>query len=142
MKKVVIAPEASKAELRVSEVKDNQVQSGDEMTPAHRTALRKAEMRQQFNTLADQIAEHCLYFRNWKFHGADQVFPKDPEARFVTKMYPYAKGGMLLVDEPRTEKQMLQAYERHKFFNKKKIRHIVIEADSSLYDLLEQLGEM
>lgn len=142
-KKTIIAPEASIGEQRV-DMEDGEVQTEsqkDETSPAHEKALRRVGSRQEFVTLSDQLAEHPLYHRNYKYPNGWKYFPQNSEMHQVTKYYPLAKGGPLLVDEPRTENEMVLAYEKQKVLKKSGLRHIVVEKDSTMEDLWEQLGE-
>lgn len=111
-------------------------------TPAHRNAMSRAEARQTLITIADQVAGHPQYFRNYKYKDCWKHFPSDPEMQMVDKYYPHAKGGPLLVDEPQTESQMMKAYEKQRILKKAGFRHIVIEKDSILDMCLDQLGEL
>lgn len=144
--RTIVSPEASPINQRTEIETESKLQTAvaDLESPAHAAALRRQELRQRFITLSDQIAESTLFFRNYKYRGADQLFPKDIEFdwRVVTKAYPNAKGGLLLVDEPRNEYEMLIAYEKQKTLKKQGFRHIVIEGDATLEDLLQQLGEL
>lgn len=53
-------------------------------------------------TVADQIAGTTLCTRNWRIKNADKHFPHSPLLRRVDKHFQSAKGGPLLVDEPKT----------------------------------------
>lgn len=146
MKKTIIAPEAKLKHQRVELDTDSSQYLSDQEKDAKRNsearALRSHELRQKFVTLADQVAESNLYFRNWKYKEGDQMYPHDPDSRMVTKSYPHAKGGLLFVDEPRNQREMVKSYEKQKVLKKLGYRFIVIEADTTLYDCLEQLGEL
>jgi hypothetical protein len=149
-KRTLVAPESHRKPLTEFSVEEkNDPNPMDQETPQHKRALLKAELRQKFVTLADQVAQHTLYFRSYKYQGADKAYPDSIHAlqRFVTKCYPYAKDGMLLVDEPKNEREAKLAFEKQKVLKKLGFRHIVIcEFDAThpvtLYDLMEQLGEI
>ena len=66
-----------------------------------------ARIVKNLSPVSDQVAESTFYFRNYKYQNADKLWPNflDVDQKFITKCYPYAKGGMLLVDEPTNEKQ-------------------------------------
>lgn len=108
----------------------------------HNRALARADDRQRLIAVADHIAGHIHWVRNYKFAKADLLYPNNPEMRTVDKCYPQAKGGMLLVDEPTDEGEALRCYEKQKILKAQGFRHVVIEKDTSLYDALEQLGEI
>lgn len=148
-KRTIVAPESTKRPLSEFSVGEIHSHPLDQDTPEHKRAILKAELRQKFITLADQVAEHVLYFRNYKYKGADKAYPDSLHAlqRFTTKCYPYAKGGLLLVDEPKNAREEKLAFEKQKVLKELGFRHIVIsEYDATkqvtLHDLMEQLGEI
>lgn len=141
-KRTIVAPQSKKKVVEASQSFEEEKDAGD--SPQHKRLLMKADLRGQFVTLADHIAESNLFIRNFKFLEADTLYPdiNFVDYRFVTKMYPHAKKGMLLVDEPRSENQTKMAYEKQKKLKKLGYRHVVIEEDTTLYDCLMQLGEL
>lgn len=157
----IIAPQAA-AELKNTSIGDGVLPTPqDDNPPAHRAALKSVERRQDrnpehFSSLSDRVAGEKLYIRNWAWPGGMREFPESVDApmRFVTKYYPYTEAGKpLCVEEPRNERQMLQAYEKQKLLKKMGFRCIVIESgivnpdtgkvlkETCLADCLEQLGE-
>lgn len=145
-KRTIVAPESNKKPLSEFSVGETPTVS-DEDTPAHKKAILKAELRQKFVTLADQIAQHTLYFRNYKYQGADKAYPDSLHAlqRFVTKCYPYAEGGLLLVDEPNNEREEKLAKDKQAVLKKLGFRHVVISSfdplkSTELHDAMMQLG--
>jgi hypothetical protein len=142
MKKIV-APESSK----VREVSLRDAETGHEQSDllkAHKRALQHYENKKQLLYPLEKIAQDTLVIRNVKYPGADEDYPLEQHAlfRFVSKLYPNAVGGPLYVDEPRNDVEVHRAYERHERMKLKKIRHVVVERDTSYEHLLEQLGEM
>jgi hypothetical protein len=139
-KRTIIAPESKKQ--RMAEIYPDSEPKETE-TAAHRRALQKYEEKQQFLYPVERIAQDKLVIRKTKFPGADEAYPDVTQSlfRFVDKFYPHAKGGPLWVDEPRNEKEIYRAYERHKVMKKLGLRHLVVEKDSTYEHLLEQLGE-
>jgi hypothetical protein len=137
-KRTVIAQgSGKKVEVETTEVQN-------EMDSSHDNRVNRFESKKQFTSLADRIAESHLFIRNYKFKEADKLYARNThiDYRFVSKIYPHAKGGPLLVDEPRSEHQSIVAYEKQKELKKLGYRHIVIEENSTLYDCLKQLGEL
>jgi len=104
----------------------------------------KSNLRSQFVTLAEQVAESTHFVRNFKFPESIRVYPFDVDVdqRFVSKCFPLAKGGMLLVDEPVSEVQKAKAYEKQKILKSLGYRHLVIEETMTLGDCLEQIGAL
>jgi len=138
--KKIIAPEA-KPQNQSVEVGDFHRNDFDEDSPAHRNALRRAELKGQFISISDQVAQSNLFFRNYKLPLKVKIPVDHPDAQIVTKFYPHAKGGPLYVDEPIAAVTIDRAYLRQKILKSFGLRHIVIEKDSSLEHALEQLGE-
>lgn len=148
-KRVIIAPEASKTKVvrqggKIPSLEEELASIPDTDSQEHKRSIMRTELRGQFVTLSDHIAESDIFVRNFKFHEADKLYPDLAfvSYRFVTKMYPYAKRGVLFVDEPRNENEVLSAYHKQKQLKKLGYRHVVIERDSTLFDCLEQLGEI
>jgi hypothetical protein len=150
-RRAIVAPEASKKNQivtlggdKIPSLEEELASIPDTDSAAHKRSIMRTELRGQFITLSDHVAESDIFVRNFKFHEADKVYSDLAfvDYRFVTKMYPYAKNGVLFVDEPRNEPQAHVAYEKQKQLKKLGYRHIVIEDDTTLFDCLEQLGEI
>lgn len=125
----IIAPEASVENRVVSlEAKDDDERQRDVDTPEHRRALARADERKTFISLADQVARDTLFFGKYKWPGAHQAYPDDPDAmmRFVTRYYPHAEGGALYVDMPRSVRQVDRCEEKRKVMKKLRLRYVVI----------------
>lgn len=140
-KKSIVAPEATKKIIEQTET----IEMKEKEDPSsHQRKIMRSDLRKEFITLSDHVAESSLYLRNYKFNEANQVYPDVTQVkyRFVTKMYPHAKKGMLLVDEPQNESEVMMAYEKQKKLKKLGYRHIVVESNTTLYDCLNQLGEL
>lgn len=98
------------------------------------------DKRHRFVATSDQLAESNDYIRNWKWPCSDELFPNDPDMRLVDKYYVNAKGGPLLVDEPRGKQAVDLAYKKQKVLKARGFRHVVIEEQAVFIDLLEQIG--
>lgn len=111
---------------------------------ANRRALEKFDAKQEYRYPIERITQDKIVIRNVKFPGADEAYSMPHQAlmRFVSAYYPNAKGGPLYVDEPKNETEVHRAYERHKVMIQLKLRHVILEKDSTYEHLLEQLGEM
>lgn len=112
---------------------------------AHMTEERlKAyyDRRHKFVATSDQLAESLDYVLNWKWPGSDAFYPNDPDMRLVDKYYPRAKGGPLLVDEPRGKHEVDLAYKKQKVLKSQGFRHLVIEEQAVFIDLIEQIGDL
>ena len=142
MARKIIAPEASRKRQSTSLEESEGELTRTTEDANHRKALAKYEMRKELVTVADKVAQHTFYTRNYKFRDADKLFPDHWDKRTVTKHYPMAHGGALLVDEPQNEWETERAFEKHKVLKKLGYRHIVIESDTTVDHCLEQLGEL
>lgn len=154
-KKTIIAPESKKntyTQLSSEESEKSSSPGEDQNSYAHQMALKRCEDRKKFVTFSDQIAEHTFYFRNYKYQRANILYPRDLDSdyRFVSKCYPYAKCGMLLVDEPKNEHEYQMALKKQEALRKSGFKHIVIWLESKdpkqqkdpeeiFYDCHEQL---
>lgn len=144
--KVILSPEASQRN-RVVELKEmgtGSKEAIDLSDHTHQRALKRQREREKFITIPDEVAKHNFYTANYKWDIGNKNFKDDDdsEQRFVSKCYPLSPGGMLLVSEPVTEHEIKRAFEKHKVMRKLGLRHFVMEPDTSLYDALEQLGEL
>ena len=143
MKKSIIAPESKQKRAEIEEQDLDLIEDVRGTLAAHRRALQRYEQKNQYIYPLDRLVEGTPVVRNIKFPHSDDYFPEPTQAlfRFCSKFYPNAKGGPLYVDEPKNDKEVVRAYERHKILKEMKIRHVVVEKDSTYEDLLTQLGE-
>lgn len=146
-KKTIVAPESKVKTVTIEQEQDQEPDTNQayDRLSAHRRALQKYEQKQQLTNPIEELAQNIHgVVGNVKFPGADEAFPLAHQGllRFCSKVYPYAKGGALYVDYPKNEVESYRAWERNKVMKKLKLRHVVVEKDSSLIDLLEQLGEI
>jgi hypothetical protein len=145
--KTIIAPESKTKKAEIHESEDSQTDAplAYQRLASHRRALQRYEAKRQFTSPVEELAQNISgMVGNVKFPGADEAYPLDTQAlfRFCSKVYPNAVGGPLYVDYPKNEVEIYRAYERTKVMKKLKIRHVIIESDSTLEHLLEQLGEL
>ncbi|MBX4188340.1 MAG: hypothetical protein KW793_04385 [Candidatus Doudnabacteria bacterium] len=145
-KKTIVAPESKtkKIEVELSREED-QTPLHYEALAAHKRALARYESKRQFTSPIEELVQDIsVMVGTVKFPGADEAYPDVTQAlmRFVTKIYPNAIGGPLYVDQPRNDVEVYRAYERQKVMRQLGLRHVIIERDSTLEHLLEQLGEM
>lgn len=147
-KRKIVAPEAKtikQLDLNENESSEGETPLQRDQLNAHKRALARYDSKRQATSPVEELAGDVSGLtRNVKFPGADEAYPQVQQwaFRFVSAFYPNAKGGPLYVDQPRNEAEVYRAYERQKVMKKLKLRHIVVENNSSFVDLLEQLGEM
>lgn len=87
-------------------------------------------------TTADELAGTNFYNRNWKFRNADKHFPMSPLLRRIEKCYPNAKGGLLLVDEPKNEQELTDCCKKMVAIRKEKSseRYVFVTEEMELDD--------
>lgn len=108
----------------------------------HQRKIKKVDDRKKFKDLGDKLAQSTIYFRNRSWPNAKDYFDEMTDYCYVDKYYPYAEGGGLWVDEPRDEIEKKMDYEKHEVMRKLGLRHVVIEENSRLDELLMELGEL
>ena len=142
-KRTITAPEAKHTKQILIDSEESREITTDKLTSAHRKALQRYESKKEFLYPVERIAQDHVCIMNVKFPGADEAYPEPQNAlfRFVSKLFPNAKGGPLYVDQPKNDREVYRAYERHKVMAKLNLRHIISEKDSSYEDLLGQLQD-
>lgn len=145
-KRTIVAPEGKTKRIDLAEsATDAETPSEFQSMASHRRALARHDSKKQFTSIVEELVNDTSgLVLNVKFPGADEQYPDYQQAlfRFVSKVYPNALGGPLYVDTPRNENEIYRAYERQKVMKQLGHRHIIVERDSTLEHLLEQLGEM
>lgn len=110
--------------------------------PERNRRLTLADARAELTTVAEKLAGDQFCYNRWYYpHGA-KLFPLDIRAQYVSKYYPHAKNGPLLVDEPRTSTEEKFCHEKGKFLKGLGYRYIVVRNGTTEFDALEQLGEL
>ncbi|HCW05855.1 MAG TPA: hypothetical protein DGG95_00625 [Cytophagales bacterium] len=110
-----------------------------EKTPDNDAVTQKILARQANKTLAEQVANHHFYYRNFYWPGGKQVFPSQYRMHHVDKYFPYAEGGPLFVDE--VEANDPRSFEEKKVAMKKLgHRYLVITKDMTLLHAYEALA--
>lgn len=146
-KRTIVAPESKTKKIEVEQSTELQAETPLEYAKlaAHRRALAKYDQKRQVTSPIEELVGDTSGMEvTVKFKGADEAYPDTIHARFryCSSYYPNAEGGPLYVDQPRNEGEIYRAYERQKVMKKLGLRHVIIERDSTLEHMLEQLGEM
>lgn len=90
-------------------------------------------------TIAENIAEHQFYHRNYYWPGCKQAFPHLTNLQHVDKFFPFAVGGPLFVDE-------VKPADNRDFKQKKEVmsklghRYLVVTHDMKLIEAYEALA--
>ncbi len=137
-KKTIIAVDdsmsATKTDIHSGEITPSKVEKKfPEGTPQPENLMKSkneqvVQKRHVFMTIAEQLAEDHTWIGNYRIPADKKLYPHDKDAakRFVSRIFPYAKGGPLYVDEPRNEHQEAWALERQKHLHSLGYRHVVI----------------
>lgn len=100
----------------------------------------------EFKTLAEQVAKSSVVMKNWYIDELREKYRHFDRMKRVDKVFPYAKLSenadpcMILIDEPRSEYEVDICYQKAKIVRGLGYKYAVIEDDSTLFDVLEQLG--
>lgn len=99
-----------------------------------------------FGTLAEQAARSSIFHKNYYVEELREQYKHFDRMKRVDKAFPYAKltahgeTTLALFDEPKTEADLEVCYQKAPILKRLGYRYAIIERDSSLFDLLEQLG--
>lgn len=97
-----------------------------------------AKRRTLPHSIADRIAGSTFHYRNWYYPGGREQWPQNEKLRYVDKMYPYAEGGQLLVDEPTHQFQIDACEQKKKFLQDKGFRYVIVRPRMSLEDVMAE----
>lgn len=100
------------------------------------------ERKSKLQSTADRLAGSTFHYRNWYFHEGKEEFPQHNDMRCVDKMYPFAEGGQLLVDEPRTQFEIDQCNDKKKVLHRLGYRYVIITPGMSLLEAAEGLRDV
>lgn len=108
-------------------------------------AQDKVRPVQKFSSLAEQLAKSTIFHRNWYVTELREKYKYADRMKRIDKVFPYARiketeTVMLFVDEPLTDLDLEICVRKSKLMQKMGYNYVYIEKDSTLYDLLEQLG--
>ena len=101
---------------------------------------------QEFKTLAEQAAKSRIVFKNYYLEEWREKYKHFDRMKRIDKMFPYAKLSensapcMVFIDEPKTEYDVDICYQKAKLLRQMGYKYAVIEEDTTLFDVLEQLG--
>ena len=104
----------------------------------HAIAARSRE----FNTFAERIAQHKLFYKNHIWQGAREAFPFHPALRMVDRYFPYAEGGPLYIDEPSRVDDLKQYEPKIDAMKKLGHRYLLLKPGMTELEVTEALAEM
>jgi len=100
----------------------------------------------EFKTLAEQAARSTVFFKNYYVEELRETYKHFDRFKRVDKAFPYAKLGaneapqLVLFDEPITEADLEVCLQKVAVMKRLGYKYAIIEKDSSLFDVFEQLG--
>lgn len=100
----------------------------------------------EFKTLAEQAARSSIFFKNLYLEELRETYKHFDRFKRIDKAFPYAKvgtaeaGQLVLIDEPVTEADLEVCLQKAPVVRGLGYRYAIIEKDSTLFDVLEQLG--
>jgi hypothetical protein len=102
---------------------------------------------QQFKTLPEQLAKSMVYHKNWYVPELREQFKYLDRMRRIDMVFPYARLNesgcvMLLVDLPATPEDVKACELKRTMLGELGYRYCYLEDDSTLFDALNQLGEI
>lgn len=90
------------------------------------------------HSIADRISGNVFHYRNWYYPGGREAFEQDDRLRLVDKMYPFAEGGQLLVDEPTYPYQIENCERKRAVLKKLGFRYVIIRPGQTLQQVIEE----
>jgi hypothetical protein len=100
------------------------------------------ERRNKLHSMSDKIANSNFYYLNWYYPEGRDEWPQHNNLRYVGKMYPYAEGGRLLIDEPRHSYEFEACEAKRPVLKKLGYRYLVIKPEMSIEECLEELATL
>lgn len=101
---------------------------------------------QEFKTLAEQVAKSTVYFKNFYVPELRERYRFADRMKRIDICFPYARLGektatvVLCVDTPETELDVEICHQKKAIMKELGYHYCVIEKDSSLFEVLTQLG--
>lgn len=108
----------------------------------------RARPVQGFKTLPEQLAKSTVYHKNWYVPELRDRFKYFDRMRRVDLVFPYARLTegtecvMLLIDTPETPDEVKACELKRAMLSDLGYRYCYLEPDSTLFDALNQLGEI
>lgn len=128
---------------RTKIVKKTEPDTTTMLTPSEESERARAaliERRSKPNSIADRISGDPFHYRNYYYSGGAQAFPNQPRLQYVERMYPFASGSPLLVDEPQLEHEVQECEAKRPVMRAMGHRYLLIKPGMTFEDALEELG--
>lgn len=102
----------------------------------------------KYRSIAEKIALHRIYMRNVVIDELKAAFPHKHQMWTISKVFPYAQGGKLFVDEPSGPYEAAYASTKESVLREKGFRLIVItpmttleQAQQNLWEIDQKIGK-
>lgn len=126
--------------VRKKQADNTAIASAEETS--NKSREQSLERRSKLGSVADRLAGSTFHYRNWYYKEGKEKFPQHDNLRYVSKMYPYAEGGMLLVDEPRFPYELERCNAKKEVLLKLGYRYLIITQSMTLSEAAEVLNEL
>lgn len=90
-------------------------------------------------TMPERLAGDKFAYLNWRIPNAETVFPADWRLRFVQFYYPFAEGGPIAFDLPKTDAEITDCQTKARALKESGLRYIYITSQMTEADALDQL---
>lgn len=111
------------------------------VTTAH---FERNHGRLSTHDLIENITKSKMVFKNWKYPGAENAFPGQPDKYTCEQFYPKAEGGALFVDEPEFESEWEDCKKKRKAIEAHGLRYLVMgkKPDGTYVDVIEAMDQL
>lgn len=110
----------------------------------HRTIALEIPQKGGGRVSPDDIYENVtktkFCIKNYRFPDADILYPLEPGMRTVGKYFPIAECGPLYIDEPMRDDEKKECEKKRKHFEDRKLKYLVIDGNTDMISVMEQLG--
>jgi hypothetical protein len=118
----------------------------EEPTRTKVIARDRLTQTKEFKTLAEKVAQSSVYHRNWYVPELREKYRFFDRIKRIDMVFPYARTRgmpeMLLVDLPQTDHEVEQCAMKSKILSGHGYLYCWIEKDSTLGEVLMQIGEL
>lgn len=106
--------------------------------------LNSLDRRKEFKSKSERIAQDDICQQNWKFRDATKYFPDEPWMRTVSKYYPNASCGPLLIDEPQLDIEITRCQRKQVVLEGMGYRYLILRpnmTDAECFMEIEACGQ-
>ena len=132
----------TKASARTIKHKPNSDPYALENSRSEQKTLGLIVRSKELRTVADKLAGDREIRKNKIIDAIRVQYPDKAYLWHIEKYYPYAEGGPLYIDEPVKEWELQECAEKVPLMKKLGLRYVVLKPHMTMFEALEQLGEM